>query len=317
MRPVSDDGLSEAWELAGKAGKNRLNISPEKTEDELSKLWARIDASDNEETNTRPSAGDSVAGELPVADVRQQARKDHAGIRVWHWAAAAMVLIAVAFVYQFQSRTIRYVAPMGEISKVELPDGSRVTLNAGSEISYSKGEFASSDRTITLKGEAFFDVTTTGQPFSVQTSIGSVDVLGTEFNVNAWPDDSRVYVAVQEGRVAVIPKRGEDRQILNAGDAAWMTGDTSERETATNIDHSFSWQSGDLAFVEQSLSSVFSEIGRRFDIKVDYPAGLALDSGITAYYGSPEEAEPIISDICRVKGLRYRATNNGFQILEK
>ncbi len=135
------------------------------------------------------------------------------------WATAASVALVVGFISWQQWRPttvarplVEQVNPKGTRSQIHLADGSTVWLNADSHLSYPK-TFTGSVREVSLEGEAFFTVThNPKQPFVVRLKTGSVRVLGTSFNVRAYPGDSTVETAVVTGRVAFIPKVGSPRR---------------------------------------------------------------------------------------------------------
>lgn len=93
--------------------------------------------------------------------------------------------------------------PYGSKTKIELPDGSRVSLNSGSKLKYEKG-FGDKTRVIFLEGEAFFDVKKTGIPFYVHVSGIKIKVLGTTFNVKAYPEEKTVETTLITGRVEIF-----------------------------------------------------------------------------------------------------------------
>jgi len=96
------------------------------------------------------------------------------------------------------------MAENGQISKVKLPDGSQVWLNSGSEISYNN-LFGSSNRQVTLTGEAYFDVVTNkGIPLIVDCDQLHVKVYGTKFNVNAYSREEKIDVVLEEGKVDLV-----------------------------------------------------------------------------------------------------------------
>lgn len=147
----------------------------------------------------------------------------------WYWAAAAaaaviVIVSALGFGRMFLNQnakksTIREVneisTRLGSKSRVELPDGSIVWLNAGSKLTYDKN-FGQDLREVTLSGEGFFDVTKMKEkPFIIHTSTIDIKVLGTVFNVKAYPQDNRTETSLIRGRVEVtIKSRPNDKIIL-------------------------------------------------------------------------------------------------------
>jgi len=95
-------------------------------------------------------------------------------------------------------------SPVGMRSHVVLPDGTNLWLNAGSHLRYGI-PFIRENRTVELTGEAFLDVVKNEQsPFLVKAGNAEVEVLGTQFNVNAWPEKEQIQVALKEGKVKFL-----------------------------------------------------------------------------------------------------------------
>jgi ferric-dicitrate binding protein FerR (iron transport regulator) len=112
-----------------------------------------------------------------------------------------------------QSKITSISAPLGSRSQVNLPDGTKVWLNAGSNISYN-GNFGKSNRLINLSGEAYFDVKRNEKiPFYIKTLKNiTVKVLGTAFNVKAYPEENYVETTVERGKVQVSKFQPESKK---------------------------------------------------------------------------------------------------------
>lgn len=148
--------------------------------------------------------------------------------KIWHWVAAAAAIIATIFIVPRLSsghtnkntsitRSVNEITTRpGSKSKVELPDGSVVWLNAGSKLTYNK-DFGQVQREVTLSGEGFFDVAKMkDKPFVIHTANINIKVLGTVFNVKAYPEDKRTETSLIRGRIEVtIKNRPNDKIILS------------------------------------------------------------------------------------------------------
>ncbi len=145
----------------------------------------------------------------------------------WYWAAASIIAIAGAIglavlYWKNGNDTLKYrevseiTTRLGSKSRVELPDGSVVWLNSGSKLTYDKN-FGKDIREVSLSGEGFFDVTRMKEkPFIIHTSSIDIKVLGTVFNVKAYPQDKRTETSLIRGRVEVtIRSRPNDKIILS------------------------------------------------------------------------------------------------------
>lgn len=110
-------------------------------------------------------------------------------------------------------------APYGSKTKLYLPDGTLVWLNAGSKMSYAQ-DFGINERSLNLSGEAYFEVTRNEEiPFKVHTEELDVKVLGTKFNFRNYKDDLEAKVCLLEGKVALNTRQKEtilhpDQQAL-------------------------------------------------------------------------------------------------------
>ncbi len=145
----------------------------------------------------------------------------------WYWAAAAAILLAGGFLAftKLSVPTSPKDQPAAEInevstrqgskSKVQLPDGTVVWLNSGSKLTYNK-EYGQKIREVILTGEGYFDVVKMkDKPFIIHTSAINIKVLGTVFNVKAYPEDKRTETSLLRGSIEVtIKNRPNDKIIL-------------------------------------------------------------------------------------------------------
>jgi transmembrane sensor len=194
-----------------------------------------------------------------------------------------------------------------------------VELNSGSTLRYAR-RFDRDTRRVTLEGEAFFDVAKAGTPFVIETFNARVTVLGTSFNVRAWPDDptAETVVSVVEGLVEVTAKASPDETTrLEAGEAAHVAAvnPAPPQPEMARLDEATAWRDGRFVFINQPLGVMFDEIERRFDIDITASEQIrahAHNIGTTA-----RSAEQLIGEICQSSStlkLRYRATANGFEV---
>ncbi|MEO7924188.1 MAG: FecR family protein [Chitinophagaceae bacterium] len=166
--------------------------------------------------------GDSFP-ELPRITGKKKTRK-------WYWAAAAAVvaiIITTAFLgvgKVFSKSSEKPSAKQeneistrkGSKSEIKLPDGSVVWLNGGSKLTYTK-EYGQQTREVTLTGEGYFDVVKmSDKPFIIHTTNINIKVLGTAFNVKAYPEDQQTETSLIRGSIEVtIKNRPKDKIILS------------------------------------------------------------------------------------------------------
>lgn len=119
-----------------------------------------------------------------------------------------------SFTGDSMGKTYQIAAPLGGISKIILPDGSKVWLNAGSEIFYGTN-YGNKYREIRLTGEAFFDVVKDSEhPFIVNTTTMQIKVLGTAFNVRSYANDNASETSLIRGRIELTPVSNPDHKII-------------------------------------------------------------------------------------------------------
>jgi ferric-dicitrate binding protein FerR (iron transport regulator) len=181
-------------------------------------------------------------------------------IPLWSYAAAASVAL-IFFAYSFFFSTTTYTTQLAEKTSFELPDGSQVEMNAGSEINFKKSVW-SENRTLDLKGEAYFKVEK-GSSFTVNTNQGNVKVLGTQFTVNAR--ENLYHVTCFEGKVLVVTK-ANDSIILTQGMS--FLQDKNDRKEYTIQASEPSWINNESSFNEMSIDYVMNDLERQFDITI-------------------------------------------------
>ncbi|MGX7687556.1 FecR family protein [Flectobacillus roseus] len=183
--------------------------------------------------------------------------------RVVGIAASVIVLIGVLlFVFwkpTSESAPLQESVAQEKVLNYTLPDGTKVTLNRGSKISYPS-TFEGQTREITLQGEAFFDVAHDAQhPFIIHAQGAAIKVLGTSFNVNAYSKQVKVWV--KTGKVQV--KKSSSVIQLLPGEQAEVQGDEVVRSTyvdanqAAYFSQSFNFENTDLSSVVTTLSQVY------------------------------------------------------------
>jgi transmembrane sensor len=167
----------------------------------------------------------------------------------------------------------------GEQYQVKLPDGSSVWLNAGSSLTFPTVFSKNSERVVSLKGEAYFEVATSrdfnGQknPFLVQTDKQTVKVLGTHFNVNCYADEGEVKTTLLEGSVALTTKvEVPEKIILKPGQQAFFNLNNS-RIAVKRLDDpeaEIAWKSGLFHFDHTEIKTVMKQLARWYNVDVVY-----------------------------------------------
>lgn len=180
-------------------------------------------------------------------------------------AAAAVAALAICYIgwRSFSNDRIQFATTVGEKIDITLPDGSKVKLDALSTLTYSTGDWAE-ERTLQLDGQAYFKVEN-GSTFTVNTNQGSVEVLGTQFNVQAI--QQLFSVECYEGLVAV--STGESRIELEPGNGVRKEND--ELLPYSHSANSPAWNEGYSKFKDKKLQEVVNSLSRYYQVNINLP----------------------------------------------
>lgn len=238
--------------------------------------------------------------------------KRKAGRRTFLKVAASLLFLifaGIVFQWSYNGETTISTAN-NEQQVIELPDGSVVHLNANSVLRYPKKWDDTDDRKVWLEGEAFFEVSkrqASGQKFLVHTPDLTVQVLGTEFNVNTHQE--RTMVFLEEGAIALKlknQKKGQKKTVMEPGEMlSYSAGRgivlANTRETKTAV-HT-SWKNGVLTFDETPLKEVFNKVEEIYGI--DLVIQDTLDDNREITTGLPmEELELVLPILEQALGIK-------------
>ncbi len=242
--------------------------------------------------------------------------------RALPYAAAVLALVAViATLFLWQSgpaaeQPVMYTtieAPIGSRSRVELPDGSSVMLNAGSSITYSS-DFNVRSRDIQLEGEAFFDVVKQDCPFMVNVMDVNLRVIGTSFNVKAYEDDEVIETTLVSGSLVIEDAPGYEGRLgeialepnqkatffRESGELALAEDDTAKEKAEdiapaelprpartisrvevlrkSDITPEIGWKDGVIVVESEPLNLLARRLERRYDVRFEF-----ADESLKAY----------------------------------
>lgn len=211
--------------------------------------------------------------EKPVPDYIELSGKQLPAVKLQarsfiRYAAMLLIILGVSFLVKIIVFDSQQLTVSGKNLKPHQPytlaDGSKVYLNGNSEISFSK-KFGIKERSITLKGEAFFEVHHNEKiPFSISTYRTTTQVLGTSFNV--YSDSSgKVKVSVVSGVVAFYSGKRENGVKLLAGEQAEYKPDLANIAREQNTDPNFlAWKTGILYFNETPITEAFRLLQKQY-----------------------------------------------------
>ena len=210
----------------------------------------------------------------------QSGKQSYKWYRTWSVAAVAIVLLGLITVtaYWQGSRQIQsnfsdivVEAPLGSKTKLTLPDGSTVWLNAGSKMIYSQG-FGVSDRRLAFQGEGYFEVEKNDEmPFLVQTHDVNVTVVGTKFNFRNYPEDEEAVVELLEGKVALENQLKEESvRYLSPNEKMVLHKATGKMDiTSAKVKEATLWTENILLFDEDLLPDIVRELERSYHVQIE------------------------------------------------
>lgn len=197
--------------------------------------------------------------------------------KLLQYAALFILLISIPLVYflgrnkAFTPETYTTIScSLGDKSEIVLPDSSRIILNSGSKLKFNN-DFNEGERNVFLEGEAFFMVSKNEQsPFRVKTGEIEVEVLGTEFNVNAYPEENKISTTLVGGSLKVTNKN--QSTLIKPGQKLIYCKETKSmiKQFLADTAPETEWKDGRLVFRNESLSDLELKLERWFDVDIDF-----------------------------------------------
>ncbi|GAB5565233.1 MAG: DUF4974 domain-containing protein [Winogradskyella sp.] len=200
--------------------------------------------------------------EATLQKIEKQHKETKKVKRLWPvWTSAIAACLIVCFGLLFFLKESTYSTQLAQQLQIELPDQSEVNLNSDSELTYKTFRW-NQNRELNLKGEAFFKVNK-GKAFTVNTSQGSVTVLGTQFTVNSR--ENYFNVICYEGKVKVTANNKKPI-VLTKGEAVQFKANLIEEYTVqSNIPE---WLSKESSFYNTPILEVINELERQYNITI-------------------------------------------------
>jgi transmembrane sensor len=207
-----------------------------------------------------------------------------------------------------KSSTNQLIIPYGNRSKITLSDNTVVWLNAGSRLIYPS-KFTGKRRQVQLFGEAFFDVAKNKEmPFIVKTSSLEVKVLGTEFNVSAYPEDNTVQTVLKEGSVTIRRNNSglfESDLIIKPNQMAVFNKNTQDSKIY-DVDAAYYtiWIKGLLSFNDQDMSRILKKLERYYNIQIRYADPLVGSQKISGKLDLNKNLDEVFEYLSKVSATK-------------
>lgn len=200
----------------------------------------------------------------------------------------------------------------GSRSKVVFPDGSVVSLNSGSDVTYRYNRLKRV-REVQFQGEGFFDVSKGKEPFVVKMPSGLlVNVLGTSFNLRAYADDESEQASLVEGVVEL--KCRKEKLMMQAGDMIVYDKKSNKLTTGDGfLSQTYGWQERKLYMDNLSLSDVCRQLERWYDVNITIQEGLGSSIGYNGVI-QEETITDVMEVLSRLSEITYDIKGNNICI---
>ena len=221
---------------------------------------------------------------------------------------ATILILIVGFLIMkerlFWSPFRQIVTLNKQTSQITLSDGSVVHLNSGSSLRFRK-PFSDTQREVTLRGEAFFEVIRDKRPFRVISENARTTVLGTKFNV--WARNEQTRVVVREGSVRFESvTAGDGNVVLSQGQMSQIMGNQSpQAPRSIDTERFLGWMEGRLIFERTPLTEILDELERYYDVFIESADSELGQEALTATFDHLP-LETVLSSICLTLGAQHR-----------
>lgn len=298
-RPEVDDALLSVWDTMGFPEMNENH-----SEQAFSQLSRQLGFSEQKEPVRKSLRPTSFVMKLAA---------------IW---LLPLIMLSSSVYYYWQANTVKdavadvslieHFVPAGKREQIILPDSSRVWLNSGSVLIYPS-TFIGQTRDVYLSGEGYFEVEKNAeQPFIVKARTLNVEVLGTRFNILAYPEVKQIATTLEEGSVRVCLQDNDkkvyhlvpDEQLVYNIDSG-----VADIKQVVSADYS-DWREGGLLFDNYSFSDIIRILQRTYGVNVHLQTSIYNNNKITVHFNKDESLENIFMLLKElIPGLEYRIEN--------
>lgn len=218
---------------------------------------------------------------------------------------------------RLNSQQVEMVNPMGLKSSITLSDGTKVTLNAGSTLTYPTA-FTSGPREVSICGEAFFEVAHDDKhPFIVKAEDINVKVLGTKFNVKAYEDEDNIEVTLKEGKVGVGLNMEKLIPIMPGQQIKYSKTDKSFSKRKVSLNNYTAWVCGKFYFTSRPLEKIAKQLERNFNVHIEILGDDLKKATFTGDFIRGENLEQILRVMTVNRPIKYTIEGDQIQITRK
>lgn len=244
-----------------------------------------------------------------------ESKRKHSFRKIASLSAAAVLIIGLSIGFLFKDEILDQLVTYPQViatttgterEKITLPDGSVVTLNGGTRLSYPQ-HFKHKLREVTLlEGEAYFEVKhDVEKPFQVKAGKTLTHVLGTAFNISSYSWLQTINITVTSGKVAV-----NNEMLLPNQQLVYDKASAKLQKKMLLASNVTSWLQGGLAFSDERFKTVAAILERKYKVSIDFANQEMEDFHFTANYGPTDGLFVILDDLTMTRGLSYEINQN-------
>ena len=242
---------------------------------------------------------------------------EKSGSNPWIRIAAVILLVVVSgiVINYFISQGGEQIYQTAENTEtITLPDGSTISLNRNSRLSYNK-HFGEAKREVKLDGEGFFDVVSNKEsPFIIVTEDAEITVLGTKFNVKTYPADAQITVTVESGVVKFNPRQIIQEVELRAGEKGVFDKSQKQLTSNQNDDANYlAWKTRKIIFQETSLMHVAEVLRSVYGVNIILKTNVSSACQVTVTFDN-QSLEAVLNVLKSTLDLTYRINGNQIEI---
>ncbi|MCC8360618.1 FecR family protein [Salinimicrobium sediminilitoris] len=279
------------------------------------------------EVTSTPSAEEQGKGVLLIDESgRQQLMSEGAAITSGYYNANSQSLIIKEPDASDKEKNVSeeikmntVVVPRGIQFSVVMADGSKVWLNSDTKISFPSSFKGLKSRFVRIEyGEAYFEITSSkqnnGQKFIVQNREQEIEVLGTKFNVNAYPDKESLATTLVEGSVKI--SSGRRSLKLKPGQQSLVSNENFEVQHV-NVWKYISWTQGKYVFNNESLDEIMQVVGRWYDVEVNFEQPAMRDLRFNGVLNKNQQLEELLEIFKNTNKANFELNGSSIKVMGK
>lgn len=282
----------------------------------MGELWSHLPQGD-----LSFSASERILEKILIGESRTKRPPFHLFYRIA--ASVIFILLSVGAIYYFGHMDSRadYAVQTKNADKsllrfIELPDGSTVILNAGSRLHYPEF-FTDKIREVSLEGEGYFDIISDpSRQFIVHTGKITTTVLGTAFNIRAYPDQKNITVTVRRGKVQVSNEKSVIGIINRNQQITFNTRDEHVAQTTVKSHEVTAWMEKDIFFDDITLGQAIDQLEKRFGQSIDVKNEPLSRCRFTGTFVKGESLKQILTVLCEFNNASLIETATGGFVIE-